>query len=45
MLKAYAESYDEGETTKYEFKGLDYNIKTIDTEKFYNEIYNNENRI
>ncbi len=45
IFKAYAESYDEGETTKYELKGLDYNIKTIDTEKFYDEIYNNENKI
>ncbi|CAA0219601.1 hypothetical protein [Tenacibaculum maritimum] len=45
MFKAYAESYDEGETTKYELKGLYYNIKTIDTEKFYDEIYNNENTI
>lgn len=45
MFRAYAESYDKGKTTRYRLENLDYNIKEIDSDIFFDEIYNSKNKI
>ncbi len=45
LFKSYAESYDFGKITKYKLNNINYDIKTINSDAFFDEIYNSDNEI
>ncbi|WP_158978822.1 hypothetical protein [Cellulophaga sp. L1A9] len=45
LFKSEAQSYDYGKITKYRLENINYDIKEIDSDKFYDEVYDSNNEI